>query len=296
MGPRAVPLEFAAPRLLRVLNVIAVSACLAACTPAVLMVVFGTGFDLALFPLGPMTFFTGALWAVLLRWRGCAPVLNVRWGWIASVPLAAASFAVASVALDVSELMFFDMGLLERVGSFLRVGLLGAASGVIVAAPVYVVLAVSIWRAQRAARLGLAGEERGERLIGVVSGVIGLVALVVGARVALETRRNPGLYVSTHGPVVFAAFAALAIVCGGAAAVLATMREMRRRRFVHRVEAGEELGFRVDTTSAGKVLLRIAPAATYRVAAASEEEESVCDLDEAGRVEHLKHPTHRKSH
>ena len=88
---------------------------------------------------------------------------------------------------------------------------------------------------------------------------------------------------ATPGAIVLHALVLAAIACGGAAAIQATRREARRRKFIERVEALEEPGYRVEPTPAGKVLLRVAPLATYRVADRAEE---LFELDDEGRAMH----------
>ena len=129
--------------------------------------------------------------------------------------------------------------------------------------------------AQGLASKGLAGTERGERVIGAACVLLGLVALAVACAVGLKQ--------SASGRVFAGALAIVGALLGAAAFVVATVRERRRAAFVARVEAGELTSFRVDPTPEGKVLVRVESqgAGAYRVA---DLEEEICLLDGDGRA------------
>jgi hypothetical protein len=127
--------------------------------------------------------------------------------------------------------------------------------------------------AQNHARKGLAGEERGERIVGVACLVMGLLAA------ALAWTSLP---VNEEGMWLPRLLAVLGALGGGTAAVLARAREGRRRKFVARAEAGEVPGYRIEATEEGKVLIRVVSQGEgYRVA---DFEEEVFELDAAGEA------------
>ena len=68
--------------------------------------------------------------------------------------------------------------------------------------------------------------------------------------------------------------------------MLALLRDARRRMFVADVHAGKVAGFRVDESSAGRVLVRITELGEgYRVSNFTEE---LCELDEGGVATHTR--------
>ncbi len=106
----------------------------------------------------------------------------------------------------------------------------------------------------------------------------GLPTVVAGiAWAALLRSRDK--FGSSNIPLGFAALS------GGAAIVVAGRREAIRRRFVARVVADEVPGFRVETRTSGKVLVRVeSKVETYRVVPPPDEE--LFELDEEGRALH----------
>jgi len=143
--------------------------------------------------------------------------------------------------------------------------------------------------AQRLAKRGLGGEERGERVVGLACLVLGLVALVAAAL------QRPGFDVehgvesalwtsfSLLGLGLFKIISVLAVGCGGSSFILAVMREAKRRAFIERVESCQEPGFRVEPTARGKVLLRIPAVDSYRVDSSGEEVFALNASDRAAR-------------
>jgi hypothetical protein len=117
--------------------------------------------------------------------------------------------------------------------------------------------------AQRAAKKGLAGEERGESIVGLACVALSLMGFLL-------TLGGADLQYVHHGSLsiwMARAFAALGGLAGGASASLAFARAARRRRFVKDAEAGKIAGYRVDPTMEGKVLVRVvAQGQGYRVA------------------------------
>ncbi|HEY2365546.1 MAG TPA: hypothetical protein VGH87_04130 [Polyangiaceae bacterium] len=283
-----VPVVFRSPRALRVLNVAAVAASVAACTTAAFMYLLKPHEWTWALVAGLPTAFCAAIWAMCLRWRKTTKT-GVRYGWLLSVPLAALNSALAGGAFLAID-AFYPYETKETgatLGGFIGGALLGGTFGVVVWLPaliaVLAVFGLPIARAQKMARLGIAGEERGEVLVGVVSAVLGAVALAIAWSGHGGTSYAPALWIagSTIGRAFMHALSLVAITCGVSAAWTALVREARRRRFVARVEASEVPGFRVEKSRVGKVLLRVAPVAHYRVADVSEE---LFELDEAGRV------------
>jgi hypothetical protein len=204
---------------------------------------------------------------------------SFRWGWAASAPLAIVNASIASGLLFV-----FDGGH-PNAGRFLLGAILGATAGAIVWIPALVVtlvcFGIPIASAQRLAKRGLAGEERGEWMVGMACVAMSLLGLLLSfvARVP-PWDHEPGLWISR-------AFAMLGIFGGGAATLLARAREARRRRFVADAEAGKTPGYRVDATDEGKVLVRIVSQGEgYRVA---DFEEELFELDAEGAATRPKH-------
>lgn len=264
------PRAFASARSLARLNVAAVAATLAGCTAAF--------FDCSTYVLsgwlvGIPTLVIGGVWAALLRQRKTIGSSSIRWGWVASIPLAALNAGITCAALLGSEESF------RSIFSIVGALVLGATVGAIIWVPAMIAtlvcFGVPIAWAQRLASKGLAGTERGERIIGAVCVLLGLGAFAACCAVPLKE--------SASGRIVAGVLAAAGALLGAAAFVLATLREQRRAAFVARVEAGELTSFRVDPTPEGKVLVRVETqgAGAYRVA---DLEEEICLLDGDGRA------------
>lgn len=270
------PRAFRALLTLRILNVIALATSLAALT--------GTAFGRACREADQAvvcaltTFVFGLAWAIALRLRRKITIgitHRLRVGWIASAPLAAANASTAFAIM----MSYLEKG--EDHLSFLEGLLVGTVIGPFVWVPcLFVVLllyGVPIAKSQSLAEKGLAGEERGERIIGLVSAVIALVAFVaLSSDDELLWRRNSDLH-RVLRPLI-TCLSAVGGLSGLAAAMLATYRGEVRCDFVRDVEAGAVQGFRVDTTSEGKVLTRVtSQGGGYRAATFDEE---VYDLDD----------------
>ncbi len=274
-----IPSAFGTPRALRNLNIAAVGLSLAALTASA----FGRmGPQFSGLVTGAPTLLVGLLWAWILRLPDTAGKSGPRWGWLVSVPLAALNGALAGAA------MMGGNGHGELFENVLAGGLLGASFGVIFWGPALVLTLVffgaPIAWAQRLAKKGLAGEERGEWIIGGVCVLLSVVALVASLAIppelafAYRQPREP----AEAGLVFMRVAGVLGLLAGACSTVLAWLRESRRRAFVARAEAGQIQGFRVDPTPEGKVLIRVSPRGEgYRVADFTEE---VCLLDEEGRA------------
>ncbi len=253
------------------LNVCAVGLALAAVVSASAIMMGGS--STAPLGAGLPTWVIGTLWAWLLRWPRTVGKSAFRWGWVASVPLAMSNGALACAFLLANT---------RRWPGFVACLVLGATVGIIAWLPALVLtlfcFGLPIASAHRLGAAGLAGEERGERVVGVACFVMSALGLGAAA-LASSARASAGL------PLTFS-FAILGLITGGSAALLAHAREARRRRFVARVEAGEVPGYRIDPTAVGKVLVRIVSRGEgYRV---TDFEEEVFDLGAAGEATRAK--------
>jgi hypothetical protein len=272
-GRPVVPAPFRARRAMRVLNVTAVGLALAAITVVLVGAAFhGEDASLSL-AWGASTWVVGSLWAALLRSQKTVTRRSIRIGWLLSPPLAMLNAALASGAL-------FAAGPPSHLtGSFFIGALLGATFGAFVWVPALVATLICfglpIARAQRLAAKGLAGEERGELIVGLVCVAVSVAAVVL-------SRDGDG----TPRDIVAPWLGVAGLFTGGGAALLAGGRERRRRRFVADAEAGKVAGYRVDATAEGKVLVRVAAQGRgYRVA---DFEEEVFELDEQGQATRAK--------
>jgi hypothetical protein len=300
------PPFFRSLRLLQALNVAGVGLALSAVTGGIFGRLFGAGSfstPSALSTAGP-TLLVGTTWALLLRWRRRTPKKQWRWGWVLAAPL-----AVVNGALAASLLFGHRDGLVAVLVTFIPYCLLCATVGVIFWLPALLLTLLAFglpiaWSQRQAAR-GLAGEERGEIAVGSIVVLVSLAALLLtafrppsenlvpslmGDFEAPERQRIPAAFRAPDSAAVWAldALALLGLSAGGTATALAARRERRRRRFVALAEAGEAPGFRVDATTEGKVLVRVAspePGA-YRAASPEAEDEELFALDEQGLATH----------
>ncbi len=257
-----VPRAFRSLRMLSNLNVGAVGLSLAASTTAIMAPILG-GDGVALH-IGVPTLVAGVGWAARLRWRATVGRSSVRWGWLLSVPIAAINGGVCCVLTMVSS---GSVTLESLFGG----ALLGATLGAIIWLPALfatlLLFGTPIARAQSLAKKGLAGEERGERIVGLACALVAIGAMVVAG----WSPRPAGalFWVLSIGGLSLGVFAA----------ALAYLRERERKRFVEATEAGNVSGYRVEASPEGKVLLRVAENVGYRVSDFAEE---VYQLDERG--------------
>ena len=277
-----IPAAFVAPKVLRRLNIAAVGLALASATAAI----FGVGaYEFSGLLTGVPTLAFGLMWAFLLRVPSTVGKSKVRWGWLASIPLAAMNSGLAAA------LWFSTSGHGNPFGSFLEGMVAGATFGMIFWVPALLLTLVAFglpiaW-AQKLAKKGLAGEERGEWVIGLVSALVASGALVLSFAQAkppewLETLPNEHQPMVVAGVVFMRGAAVLAVLAGTAAVVLATARENRRRAFVANAERGAVPGFRVDATPEGKALVRVSSLGHgYRV---SDFVEELVRLDKDGHA------------
>ncbi len=258
-------------RALAVLTSASVGASLAACTAAVFRVLFHEAAAQFALTTGAPTLLVGTVWAWMLRSPRTLRGSSIRVGWALSLPLAA-----LNGALSAGLLLGTDGGglSLER---FLSGAALGATLGAMFWLPAMfatlVLFGVPLAAAERLAQQGLAGRERGDRIVGLTSTVLAVLAVLF----ALPSQRYAG-----SGSVVVAALAAMAALAGLTSASLAWGRERARRAFIRDVEAGRVERFRVDDTPEGRVLVRVVTQGQgYRVA---DYEEEVAALDREGAV------------
>ncbi|MFO0627927.1 MAG: hypothetical protein U0325_20290 [Polyangiales bacterium] len=265
------PTPFRARRLLERLADLSIGFSLAAATAVVFSGMFGWTRDPMGIITGLPTLVFGTLWALLLRWQRTAFNQRVRVGWMASIPLAMVNGAVAAGMM----LSMLDNGSKPLV-NFLMGMVAGATIGVMFWGPALVATLVlfglPIAWGQRLAKKGLAGQERGDGLVGLTSGIIAAVSLAASLHVG--ARSGSAWFTTT--------LAALGTALGTLTMVLAWARDRQRRAFVAKVEAGEVPRFRVEPSAEGKVLVRIVSQGEgYRVADFAEE---IARIDASGEV------------
>jgi hypothetical protein len=98
------------------------------------------------------------------------------------------------------------------------------------------------------AERGLADEEQGDRVVGLVSAILAGGGFLYAATVGGDGHMTAAL----PGAVGLAGS-----VAGLAAAMMASARGKRRRAFVTEAEAGRVAGYRVESVPDGKVLVRV---------------------------------------
>jgi hypothetical protein len=275
-----VPKSFQTLRALRVLNIAAVGLALSGVVGAVIATIFHTGhvFSSARGLDALPTLLCGLAWAWLLRRPATVGKTSIRWGWVASIPL-----AMVNAGLTLAVMITLS----ERVdlGKFMLAALLGATFGAMVWIPALLatlaLFGLPIASAQRLAKKGLAGEERGELIVGLVCAVMSLVGLVISFEGSHPPGFDAGPWIEIPRLLAF-----LGLVCGAGTTSIAQARAARRRAFVTDAEAGKIPGYRIDATEEGKVLVRIvAQGKGYRVA---DFEEEVFELDAEGEAKRPK--------
>ena len=231
------------------------------------------------------TLLIGALWAGLLRLPRNFGPFNIRLGWVLSIPL-----AMANAGLACAGLLLFDRGGSHDLTRFFGGFVLGASVGAFVWIPALLLtllfFGVPIAWSQKLSKKGLAGAERGEMVVGVASGLVALLGVLVVSRLSprLDAGEGPS---DTVGRAFLVALSFLGFATGVLATVLALARQRRRSRFVAEVSQGKVQGFRVDESAEGKVLVRVTSMGEgYRVADFQEE---LYALDEQGEAKHELH-------
>lgn len=252
----------------------------------------------AAFSTAVPTLAVGTAWALLLRWERTVLHRKLRMGWLLSIPL-----AILNTSLCAGLLSAYGKGLPEVLGSCLIFLPLAATIGVFYWLPalsaVLVLFGLPISWAQRQARRGLVGEERGELIVSLTVTLISLLGLALASHRTVSTEENwmmtmmaDSYFAPTERtplPVVWrlpdsgptalvVALGVLGVAAGALATAMAWRRDRARQRFVAQVQEGRVAGYRVDETDAGRVLVRVQGLQEYR---ASEEEEALFALDEA---------------
>jgi hypothetical protein len=269
-----IPEPFQSRRALAALSVGAVGVSMAAITAAGFGLAFRTG-AIALVS-GGSTLVIGTIWAALLRRPETMGQSRLRWGWVASPPLAMLNAAIAAALLVGSNH--------PSVASVVGGAVAGATFGAIFWIPALMftlaAFGLPIARAQWLARKGLAGEERGDAVVGMACVATSELALLIA-----RTGRHHDL-VGLGGVWATRALGLLGALAGAGSIVLARSREARRRAFVASAEAGAVPGFRVDPTPEGKVLVRVVDQGEgYRVA---DYEQAIFELDAQGEATRAK--------
>jgi hypothetical protein len=277
-----VPTSFQNLRALRSINIAAVGLALTSVVAPLLSIVSHEVGDIGAVG-GLPTLICGLLWAWLLRSPQTVGQSSIRWGWVASIPL-----AMLNAGLTVALLMAISIS--ASLDKFFLAVVFGGIFGAIVWVPALlatlVCFGVPIASAQRLAKKGLAGEERGEWIVGLTCFVMSAVGLVV----SFGMERSLGVDGGVVGVIeiwVPRMFALLGLLAGATSTGLARAREARRRTFVADAEAGKIPGYRIEPTEEGKVLMRIVSQGNgYRVA---DFEEEVFELDAEGEAMRPKH-------
>ena len=275
-----IPTSFQTARALKIINIGAVGLALSSVVGAVIVGVFaqhGLGGAISGLP----TLVVGLLWAWLLRNPKTLAKSPIRVGWVASVPLAMFNAALSAALLfSISESSSF------RVTIFLAIAAYGATLGAIAWIPALIATLVCFglpiaW-AQRLATKGLAGEERGEWIVGLACFVMSVLGLLIAFGLG-----SPDGRVIDSAIVVPRVLGILGALAGATTTGLAWAREARRRAFVAGAEAGTIPGYRIEPTPEGKVLIRIVSQGKgYRVA---DFEQELFELDAEGEAKRPRH-------
>lgn len=260
---------------LRSLNVLAVGLALSSCTAAGLTQMM----QLPGLAVGPSTLLAGMAWAYVVRSKKRVGRSSLRAGWLWSIPIAMANAGAACTA-------FLAMNPLHMTP---WLGLVfGPTFGAVVWGPALaftlVCFGIPIAWSQQLAAKGLAGEERGEAIVGTISAILATLGIVLALHVPgpPEWWDRARLVERDQGLLFAEGVGLLGLAAGITSAVLALLRDARRRAFVGKVHAGEVAGFRVDESPAGRVLVRVTELGQgYRVSNFTEE---LCELDEGGDV------------
>lgn len=253
---RGLPKAFRSLRVPAGLNVAAVGASLTTVTAAAFHALWRETFMWA----AMSTFIVGTAWAAAIRVKPKRG--GVRLGWVLSP-----AFACGNAMLCLAFMVFAEgkPPSLETIGGVMLAGaLIGAFIWIPALVLTLVFFGIPIARAQKLAERGLAGADRGEIVVGLVSATLAAIGLAVKC-----------------SPIELG-LAFLAITTGLAATALSVMRERARRAFVKRVEAGAVDQFRVEETAEGKVLVRVTTTGmAYRV---SDFVEEIAQLSADGEV------------
>ena len=211
-----------------------------------------------------VTLALGPFWAVAMRAFPIAFGKGAWRGWLVCCALALVNAGIAGATYLALINAHASHPIGDVFASALMGGFLAVTFGVVFWGPALVATTLMVglptaW-AKRLTRRGLAGEERGEWILGTLFVAL---CLVVGiASPSLATQRHP----------TFLPLAVAASVTGASAALLAIARELRRRRFVRDAELGKIPGYRVTQSQEGRVLVRVASVGSaYRASDIAEE-------------------------
>ncbi|MCL2726322.1 MAG: hypothetical protein FWD69_18025 [Polyangiaceae bacterium] len=262
-----VPKIFRSSPALRVLAVLALGSSLAATAGSVLGKILGTNIGRA---SSISTLVFGLLWAIALRNRATIGKSTFRLGWLASIPLAMANSALTFALAGMDHIS----GIGDIAGGFVVGILFGGVFGAVVWVPALIVTLICfglpIMSSHTLADAGLAGEERGEAVVGIACAII----TVCAALFLLAWDYDEANAVIS---MVAAVLAFVGVTTGVLAAVLAARRGRARNAFVREVEAGKIANFRIDTTATRRILVRVTRANEgYRV---TDFEEPIATLD-----------------
>lgn len=272
-----IPAAFRSKKTLERMNIVSVGASLAAMTGTVLSGLFRDGAIVPIVTAIP-TLLLGMLWVRLLRWDRTVSgsESSVRIGWLLSLPIAAmnAAFACGLLLAGDSSLHFGRDAMMRFFGGMVAGVTFGAIIWIPALLATLLVFGVPLASAQRLAKKGLAGAERGEAIVGGASSIIAVLAFALSLW---------GSFGQSAGNLWFPRLlAVIGAMLGAGAFVSAREREAQRKKFVESVERGEVEQFRVDTTDEGKVLVRVVSQGQgYRVA---DYEEEIAAIDHDGGV------------
>lgn len=217
------------------------------------------------------TLVLGPFWAIFLRKYPIAFSTSHARGRLIAIGMAIANAALAgSFMLGMNKNGSFIIGTKENteIVSHMFIGaFFGATFGALFWIPT---LFVTIWLfalptawASALAKRGLAGEERGEWLVGAMCAATSVATYV--ATFVLDDRH----YVYREGGATYLSMYRLAAVASflfaSVAAFAAWKRDMLRKVFVANAKEGNVPGYRVQDSPRGEILVRVAEAASaYR--------------------------------
>lgn len=253
---------------LRNLNLLSVGFALASLTAAIPAALAHQGssvYSLAMI-VGLPTLLCGVVWARVLRIRTKIGQTRFRLSWLASIPLAALNAGLACAAL----FMFDTDGMNEMARAGVLGFLLGISFGAFIWIPALVatllLFGLPIARSHALAEKGLAGEEQGERFLGITTLILSFFGILLTATTAsMPNSTHPVM--DLVGKLGMWGLGLGGVLTGSLAAYFSQLRTKRRHAFVADVEAGNVTGFRVAETPEGRVLMRVTSMGEgYRVA------------------------------
>lgn len=281
MKPPQLPRAFQSLGALRLLNIGAVGLSLSCAVSGLLGSSMATTWVsyASLGALGVPTLLCGLAWAALLRVKRPIGKTSIRWSFLGSIPLASLNGGIAYVLLHrvfaspyAPPLDASDVYRLFRTGA--------TEGGVLFPALLLtlVFFGLPIWRSHRLARNGLAGEEQGERNVGIASMFVAALGLVTASQIGFASTPL-SVVLERVGCIFELAMGVGGLALGFSAVLFSILRARRRRAFVDAAANGDVQGFRVSETPEGRVLVRITSMGQgYRVA---DFEEPLATVDDA---------------